>query len=294
MKFLLAALMAAPAVMGRACRPRPSALSSVTTTSTTNAAVVPVKTADQETTTTAAQSTPTPAIVVSESSTSAAVASSSASKTVDDESTATDSSTSLGTGTYSGTSTFYGGNLSGGNCMFNNYTLPSGLYGTAYSGAVWNNAAKCGACIEVTGPTHTITAMIVDQCPECAQGHLDLFPDAFTAVGGTDGTVSTSYKFVECGITSPIVVRNKEGTSNSWFSMQVINHNQPVKSLEVSTNGGSSWQATTRRDYNYFEQASGFGVDWMKVRVTSTTGEQIIVSRVNSTANACFTAASNF
>jgi hypothetical protein len=44
--------------------------------------------------------------------------------------------------------------------MFSTYTLPSNIYGTAYSGAVWDDAAKCGACIEVTGPSGTIKAMV--------------------------------------------------------------------------------------------------------------------------------------
>lgn len=135
---------------------------------------------------------------------------------------------------------------------------------------------------------------IVDQCPECNAGHLDLFPDAFKAVGGTDGIVDTSYKFVKCGITSPLILHNKTGTSAFWFSIQVVNANVPVKSVEVSTDGGSTWQSTTRKDYNFFEQSSGFGATTMDIRVTSTTGETIKVSNVGVTPDAQYTAASNF
>jgi hypothetical protein len=70
------------------------------------------------------------------------------------------SSVELGGESVSGTSTFYGGNLAGGNCMFSTYTLPSGIFGTAFSGQPWDNAANCGACIEITGPTGTIKAMV--------------------------------------------------------------------------------------------------------------------------------------
>lgn len=308
MKFLLTALLAAPAVMGRACKARTSkaAVSTVATSAAVSATVAPIKVStalanDSEETAVVSSSTPkttlSTAVVVSatKASSSAAAASSTASETVADDDTATDSSSdALGTTAYTGESTFYGGNLSGGNCMFTTYTLPSSMYGTAYSGAVWNNAAKCGACIEVTGPSGTIKAMIVDQCPECAEGHLDLFPDAFTAVGGTDGIVSTSYKFVECGITSPLILHNKEGTSQYWFSIQVVNHNEPVESLEVSTDGGSSWETTERKDYNFFENTSGFGVSSVSVRVTSTTGKTVTVSNVGVTAGAQYTATSNF
>lgn len=61
----------------------------------------------------------------------------------------------------SGKSTFYGGNVAGGTCSFTGYTIPAGLYGTAFSGSAWNSAANCGACVKVTGPNgNSITAMV--------------------------------------------------------------------------------------------------------------------------------------
>ncbi|KAG5750044.1 hypothetical protein H9Q69_001932 [Fusarium xylarioides] len=173
-------------------------------------------------------------------------------------------------------------------------TLPSGILGTAFSGQKWDNAASCGACIEVTGPSGTIKAMIVDKCPECDPSHLDLFPDAFKAVGGTDGIVKTSYKFVECGITTPLVLHNKEGTSANWFSIQVVNANEPVKSVQVSTDGGSTWKSTERKDYNFFENPAGFGKTSVDVKVTSSTGKSVVVKSVGVTAGAQYKASSNF
>lgn len=71
------------------------------------------------------------------------------------------SSTSSSSGSISGEATFYGGNVAGGTCSYFGYTLPSGLLGTAFSGAAWDNAAKCGACVAVTGPKgNTIKAMV--------------------------------------------------------------------------------------------------------------------------------------
>lgn len=102
---------------------------------TTAAVVVSTSQAQQPTTTAAAPS----------ASTSASSSSSSTSKSE----------------TYSGKATFYGGNVSGGTCSFTGYTLPSGLFGTAYSGAQWNDAAQCGACVQVTGPSgNSIKAMV--------------------------------------------------------------------------------------------------------------------------------------
>lgn len=61
----------------------------------------------------------------------------------------------------SGTSTHYGGNVGGGACGLVSYTIPSGIYGTAFSGSNWNSAGVCGNCIEVTGPSgKKIKAMV--------------------------------------------------------------------------------------------------------------------------------------
>ncbi len=60
----------------------------------------------------------------------------------------------------SGIASYYGGNLAGGTCLFSSYSLPSGIYGTALSGANWDSAALCGACLNVTGPKGSIEVMV--------------------------------------------------------------------------------------------------------------------------------------
>lgn len=214
----------------------------------------------------------------------------------DASSSSTRSANVLRAAAVSGKSTFYGGNLNGGACSFTTMSgLPSGLYGTAYSGSAWNNAAKCGTCLEVTGPNGKIKVMVVDKCPECDQGHLDLFQNGFSKIGSISaGIIPTSYTEIPCGISSPIVLHNKSGTSAYWFSMQVVNSNRPVSKLEVSTDGGKTWQATTRTDYNFFEKSSGFGTSTVDVRVTSASGGTIKVSKVSIAPESKTTAASNF
>ncbi|KAF2654246.1 carbohydrate-binding module family 63 protein [Lophiostoma macrostomum CBS 122681] len=196
----------------------------------------------------------------------------------------------------SGEATFYGGNVSGGMCSFTGYTIPSGIYGTALSDSNWDNAGNCGACVSVTGPSgNSIKALIVDQCPGCGTNHLDLFPDAFAALADpSKGIIDVTWSIVDCGITSPITLKNKEGTSAYWFAMQVVNSNVAVSKLEVSTNGGSTWQSTTRSEYNYFENASGFGTDTVDVKITSTNGKVITVKGVSVAASSTKTASSNF
>lgn len=60
-----------------------------------------------------------------------------------------------------GKATFYGGNLSGGHCSFTTMSaIPNGMYGTAYSGQVWNSAGMCGACLKVSRGSNSITVLV--------------------------------------------------------------------------------------------------------------------------------------
>ena len=208
---------------------------------------------------------------------------------------ATEANTSAA-GSKRGDATFYGGNVSGGKCSFTGYTIPAGIYGTALSDSNWSEAGNCGVCVQVTGPSGTkIKAMVVDECPGCGPNHLDLFPDAFAKLAKPEaGVIPVSWDVVPCGITSPIVLKNKEGTSKYWFSMQVMNSNVPVSKLEVSTDGGKSWKSTTRQEYNFFENPAGFGTDSVDVKVTSTSGSSIIVKSVSIAPKSTKTGGSNF
>ncbi len=116
------------------------------------------------TTTSAIVSTATPATVSSAvSSPSSVVSSSVSSVSSSSASSASSASTAEAVAkstAVTGTSTFYGGNLNGGTCSFTTYTLPSGIYGTAFSGSAWNSAAHCGQCLEVTANGKSITVMV--------------------------------------------------------------------------------------------------------------------------------------
>ncbi|KAJ5836592.1 Barwin-related endoglucanase [Penicillium robsamsonii] len=203
-------------------------------------------------------------------------------------------STSPSNGT-PGKATFYGGNVGGGTCSFSGYTLPSHLFGAALSLQRWDDAANCGSCVSVTGPSgNSIKAMIVDQCPECESNHLDLFQNAFAELSDISaGIIQTTWSYVSCDLDGPIKLKNKEGTSAYWFSMQVVNANEPVASLDVSTDGGSTWQETSRQYYNFFENSAGFGTSTVDVRITGASGKTVVVKNVGVGSGNEVTAKSN-
>ncbi|KAG1219022.1 hypothetical protein G6F35_007837 [Rhizopus arrhizus] len=53
------------------------------------------------------------------------------------------------------------------------------MYGNLDSNSKW-----CGKTIKITGPAGTATAKIMDACPECSKGDLDLTPSLFKKVVG--------------------------------------------------------------------------------------------------------------
>jgi expansin len=200
----------------------------------------------------------------------------------------------------SGQVTYYGGNLRGGMCSFSTYNPPGNVYLTAISDANWNGSSACGVCVRVAGPApaHTqITAMVVDQCPGCGTNHLDLFPDAFARLANPSaGIIPVTWDVVPCGISSPIAVRSKEGASRWWFSMQVLNSNVAVKQLDVSTDGGRTWQGTNRKPYNFFEKSGGggFGTETVVIRLKAYSEESLLVYNVGVNAGQQTTAGGNF
>ncbi|KAF2156157.1 carbohydrate-binding module family 63 protein [Myriangium duriaei CBS 260.36] len=198
----------------------------------------------------------------------------------------------------SGRMTFYGGNVQGGACSFSTYTLPAGIYGTALSGANWNSAANCGGCIQVHGPNgKTITAMIVDECPECPTNALDLFQNAFSQLADPSVGVlnNVGWTYVPCPTSiGKLQIHMKSGVSQYWFSAQVVNGRRRTDKLEVSVDGGKTWLQTTRQTYNFFEISSGIGATTATIRVTSKTGTTVTVSNVPMQGDAVVTASSNY
>ena len=143
--------------------------------------------------------------------------------------------------------------------------------------------------------TPTNQPQIVDQCPGCGPNHLDLFPDAFAVLENpVKGVINVAWDIVPCPITTPIQLHAKHGASQSWFSMQVVNANKAVKSLEVSRDGGNSWFATERQYYNFFEHMGGFGASNVSVKVTSTAGDVLVIKDVPVISDGITTASSNF
>ncbi|BEJ17430.1 hypothetical protein CspHIS471_0608310 [Cutaneotrichosporon sp. HIS471] len=57
----------------------------------------------------------------------------------------------------------------------------------AINAPMWDAGKHCGAYVTITGPAGTAQAKVVDLCPGCASGDLDMSPTLFTKVIGDQG-----------------------------------------------------------------------------------------------------------
>ncbi len=174
-----------------------------------------------------------------------------------------------------GVATYYDATGAGA-CSFD--PTPNDLDVAAMDKPEWAGSAVCGACADVKGPKGEVTVRIVDQCPECEKGHLDLSQEAFAKIADVSaGKVPITWSLVPCAVQGPVQYHFKDGSSQWWTAIQVRNHKVPVSKLEVQVEGGA-WTDVSRADYNYFVAQSGVGPDPFQVRITSQDGHVLVDS----------------
>ncbi|HWO17130.1 MAG TPA: expansin EXLX1 family cellulose-binding protein [Kofleriaceae bacterium] len=171
----------------------------------------------------------------------------------------------------SGEGTYYAADGSG-NCSFD--ASPGDLMVAAMNAPDYQTAALCGACLEVTGPSGKVTVRVVDKCPECQHGDLDLSPQAFEKLAPLSaGRVPITWRQVACNVTGPISYHFKDGANAYWTAIQIRNHRYPIAKVEAMQDG--AYVQIPRLDYNYFVRDSGLGAGPYTLRVTDTRGHTV-------------------
>lgn len=169
-----------------------------------------------------------------------------------------------------GEATYYDADGSG-NCSFDK--SPQDLMVAALNTTDYAGSAACGACLEVDGPNGKVVVRVVDRCPGCAKGDVDLSQSAFAKVAPLSrGRVPITWRIVRCGVTGPIAYRIKEGSSKFYTALQVRNHRVPIAKLEYQRAG--AYVDIPRLNYNFFVVDKGVGdqPNGLKVRVTASNG----------------------
>jgi expansin (peptidoglycan-binding protein) len=174
---------------------------------------------------------------------------------------------------YTGEGTFYGA-TGEGNCS---YEATSDRMIAAMNETDYQNSQACGAHVDVTGPTgKQVTVKIVDRCPKCRPGDIDLSKEAFAELAASStGRIKISWRLLSPALPGPVAYKYKDGSSQHWCAIQVRNHRNPVRSVEVLIDG--RWKSLPRQMDNYFLSSDGKGCGGT-LRVTDIYDHKLIDS----------------
>ncbi|EQC38043.1 hypothetical protein SDRG_04473 [Saprolegnia diclina VS20] len=106
----------------------------------------------------------------------------------------------------------------------------------------WANLAHCGRCARVRcidsrcNSTASALVMLVDQCPECKHGDLDLSPKVFREITGQDATrLQVAWSFERCPVEDTRAhVCLKNGANPFWMAVQPVNVDTGVQRVRVN------------------------------------------------------------
>jgi len=138
----------------------------------------------------------------------------------------------------------------------------------------YDNAAPCGSYLEVHGPGGSVRVEVIDQCPGCGGGHIDLSETAFSALAPLNqGVVDVTYQtLVNPSLPGPISLVVKQGSSPYWLALLAMNTGNALASVQVQSASGGAWYSLVRASYNYWIAQSGAGAGPFTVRLTDTQG----------------------
>jgi expansin (peptidoglycan-binding protein) len=173
----------------------------------------------------------------------------------------------------------------GGNCSYPGPPA-SGLF-VALSPGEYNGAAPCGSYLEVTGPDGSVRVKVIDQCPECKTGHIDLSEKAFAKLAPlVKGIIPVSYHTIaNPPLPAPVAFQVKSGSSQYWLALIVMNTGNAIASVQVKTAAGG-WQKLSHTSWNGWIAQQGAGAGPFTIRVTDTLHHQVTLHNVALTPGA--------
>ena len=178
----------------------------------------------------------------------------------------------------SGRATFYDPTVGMGNCSL---PMPSDMLLAAMNTTDYGMADYCGAYVTVNGPRGSVTVKIIDRCPGCAVGGIDLSPQAFAQIAALDaGNVPITWQLIsDPNVSGNVMYNYKEGSSQWWAGVQVRNHRNAIAKFEYRNSQGV-FQPVERVNYNYFLVAGGMGIGPFTFRVTDVYGNVFTDSNI--------------
>ncbi|CEG47468.1 RlpA-like double-psi beta-barrel domain [Plasmopara halstedii] len=186
-----------------------------------------------------------------------------------------------------------------GNCNFMHSPDEAGTKYAALNAEQWEETMNCGRCVEVscTDPTcadrPSEVVHILDQCPGCGYGGLDLSPEVFEKITGQTYTIlPIEWKFVDCPVSSNVEYCLKTGSTEFWVAVQPTNLDSGVTSMKIDN------QETSRVDSAFYFLIDGKGksvanLSALSISLTNVNGE-VLEDTLSMKADLCTAGSSQF
>ena len=175
---------------------------------------------------------------------------------------------------------FYNPGSGQGTCSFGRLRA-GGLY-VSLGAQQYAAGSACGGYLDITGPRGTVRAEVVDDCPGCSDGGIDMSAAAFGRIANLSaGTVLVSYRLArDPRLPGPLALRVAQAATTAWLAIQVINHGNPLASVIVKNAGRSHWRPLTLSPADYWVAPSGAGAGPFRVLLTDIFGHRVVLSGI--------------
>ena len=179
-----------------------------------------------------------------------------------------------------GRAVFYNQGDGQGSCSFG--LLPTGGLYVSLGAQQYAGGAACGSYLDISGPAGMVLAEVVDNCPGCVNGGIDMSEAAFSKIASPSaGTALVTYRLArDPRLPGPLAFRLGVSATSSSLAIQVLNQGNPLASVAVSASGQAGWQPLTLSPDDYWVAAAGAGPGPFKVRVTDVFGHRVVAAGI--------------
>lgn len=169
-----------------------------------------------------------------------------------------------------GRATHYEIRSGGGNCGY--YAPPDDRLYVALGPEEFGKAGACGGYLDVTGPNGKVRVKVVDSCPMCEPGEIDLSRTAFARLAPlTRGIVPVTYTKVIDPPMPALSAGVRKGSNPYWLSLFFIDHGNPLVKVRARA-AGRPWQDLVHTDYNAWQAPRGLGPGPFSAEITDDQG----------------------
>jgi expansin (peptidoglycan-binding protein) len=147
----------------------------------------------------------------------------------------------------------------------------------------FGRSAACGSYLTVQGPRGRVRAEVVDLCPGCAAGMINLSRAAFTRIADA-GPGSARVRFWpddDPPLPGPLILRMGQ-TRPGLVTVQVRRHGNALASVAVAPPGMQvpAWQPFALNANGIWVAGSHLGQGPFNIRIADTRGHQVVIPRV--------------